>query len=270
MAYYISGDTITNDISTIQYFSKDYYNKYIKNFIKNKNFYNSLNISPLIFITRVDYLNYFYTEIVKNLNNKFVLITHYGDDVAGLNKNILHHPLLIKWYGQNMKVISNKTCGLPIGLTNNFWNITNINTIKQNLSNPKEKLLYLNFTLTSQENRPKIMDSLNKKGFMRNETLEWNKYIIDLSKHKFCISPQGNGKDCHRTWECLYLGVIPIVEKSTEMSFFEDLPILFVDSYDEISIEFLNEKYKNFKNKSFNLEKLSIKYWRNKIYSHFT
>ena len=59
----------------------------------------------------------------------------------------------------------------------------------------------------------------------------------DLSKHKFCISPPGNGVDCHRTWECLYLGVIPIVEKSPHMSYFDDLPILFVDNYDNISVD---------------------------------
>ena len=39
------------------------------------------------------------------------------------------------------------------------------------------------------------MDSLLHKGFKRNETLDWEHYIEDLSRHKFCISPTGNGVD---------------------------------------------------------------------------
>ena len=98
---------------------------------------------------------------------------------------------------------------------------------------------------------------------------EWVNYIEKLSRHKFCISPRGNGVDCHRIWECLYLGVIPIVEKSPHMSYFHDLPILFVDSYDVISIEYLNQIYNYFQHKSFNMEKLSLSYWNRKIMGHF-
>ena len=35
-----------------------------------------------------------------------------------------------------------------------------------------------------------------------------------LSNSKFVISPPGNGIDCHRTWESMFLGAIPIVKKS--------------------------------------------------------
>ena len=31
-------------------------------------------------------------------------------------------------------------------------------------------------------------------------------------KYRFGVSPRGNGLDCHRTWEMLYFGMIPIVE----------------------------------------------------------
>ena len=44
--------------------------------------------------------------------------------------------------------------------------------------------------------------------------------MSELSSYKFALSPEGNGIDCHRTWECLYLGVIPIVKKSVALSFF--------------------------------------------------
>ena len=208
-----------------------------------------------------------------SLNTKFVLITHYGDMEAGLHHKILHHPLLIKWYGQNMRIISDKTLPIPIGLENSYWKSTNMHTniltIKQHSSNSKEKLLYLNFSLSTNPNRSKIMNILLQNGFKKNNKLDWVHYIEDLSTHKFCISPKGNGVDSHRTWECLYLGVIPIIEKSNHMSYFRDLPILFVDSYDVISIEYLNQIYNVFQHKSFNMEKLSLSYWNRKIMGHF-
>jgi len=272
MNNYISGDTITSHISTIQFFPNDYFNKYIKNFTVNNNLIHSIKnnkTSPVIFITKIEYLDNFYNEIVKSLNTKFVLITHYGDKEAGLHNEILNHPLLIKWYGQNMRVISDKTIPIPIGLENNYWKRTNIHTIKQHSSNLKIKLLYLNFSLHTYPNRSKIMNILLQNGFNENKKLDWDNYIEKLSRHKFCISPRGNGVDCHRIWECLYLGVIPIVEKSPHMSYFHDLPILFVDSYNDICIEYLNQIYKDFQNKSFNMDKLSLSYWNRKIRGHF-
>lgn len=272
---YISGDLITTEISTLQFFPIKYFNKYIKNFTSNnnlinKNINNKINKNiPLIFITKIDYLDDFYNEIVTSLNTKFVLITHYGDKEVGLHNKILRHPLLIKWYGQNMRIISDKTLPIPIGLENNYWKRTNILTIKQHFSNSKEKLLYLNFSLNTNPKRSKIMNILLQNGFNKNKKLDWGSYIKDLSKHKFCISPEGNGIDCHRTWECLYLGVIPIIEKSDHMVYFSDLPILFVDSYHIISIEYLNQKYVEFQNKSFNMDKLSLSYWNRKIKGHF-
>ena len=269
---YISGDTILNDISLIQFFPIEYFNKYIKNFVANNNLItykkNENKNSPLIFITKIEYLDNFYNQIVKSLNTKFVLITHYGDKEAGLHNKILKHPLLIKWYGQNMRIISDKTLPIPIGLENNYWKRTNIHIIEQHSSNSKIKLLYLNFSITNP-NRSKIMNILLQNGFNKNKKLDWDYYIEDLSRHKFCISPKGNGIDCHRTWECLYLGVIPIVEKSPHMCYFHDLPILFVDSYNDISVQYLNQIYENFKHKSFNMDKLSLSYWNRKIREHF-
>lgn len=274
MTYYISGDTITNDISTIQYFPTYYFNKYINKFTTKNNLIHSMKdintISPLIFITKIECLEDFYNEIVTSLNTQFVLITHYGDKEAGLHDKILHHPLLIKWYGQNMRVISDKTSPIPLGLENQYWKRTNILTIQQCRENSKEKLLYLNFSLRTNRNRFNIMNILLQKGFQQNKPLDWDSYIEDVSRHKFCISPKGNGVDCHRTWECLYLGVIPIVEKSPHMSYFCDLPILFVDSYDDISIDYLNQVYQHFQQRSFNMEKLSLSYWNRKIRGHFS
>jgi hypothetical protein len=64
--------------------------------------------------------------------------------------------------------------------------------------------------------------------------LNSRKYRQLLNSYGFVASPPGNGIDCHRTWEALYLGVVPILKKSIFYSFFPDLPAIFVDDWKEI------------------------------------
>lgn len=272
---YISGDSITSEISTLQFFPTEYFNKYIRYFTSRNRLLNCseqlnlLKTEPLIIITKIEYLDDLYKSILCSLDKKFVLITHYGAKTAVKHRDILNHPFLIKWYGQNMSIISNKTMSIPLGLENSYWKRTNTVAIQKYSANAKSKLLYLNFSLRTNSQRVLIMNSLLNKGFSKNEQLSWNEYIEDLSMYKFCISPEGMGRDCRRMWECLYLGVIPIVQKSTEMSQFTDLPILFVDNYDVISKKYLEKKYNEIKSREFNLEKLSINYWRSEIWGYF-
>lgn len=55
-----------------------------------------------------------------------------------------------------------------------------------------------------------------------------------VRRSNFVLSPPGNGPDCHRTWEALYLGAIPIV-KSAYWPFKNfDLPVVTVDSWDRL------------------------------------
>jgi len=270
---YISGETI-NNICDVSIYKRDYLNSYpgIKNYCRkiiyigeNNNIQEIINNSKTFFI-KVDWIDYFIYVIMPLIKNPFILVTHNGDNMSGEHNIILNNNLLVKWYGQNMNVITTKTECLPIGLENQIWNRTNFTIIDNFKSNTKSKLLYLNFNLNTNPNRNHIMNKLLSNNFKKNDNKNWNEYMQELSEYKFAISPQGNGVDCHRTWECLYLGVIPIITKSCCMSFFKELPILFVDNYDCITEEYLLKEYKIFQNKTFNLEKLDINYWKNKLF----
>ena len=275
MNTYVYGDKIC-ELTNIQFFPRDYYNTYISNYniANNINYMREavnknklINIKNPIIITKIEYLDYIY-QIINNLKIPFILITHYGGLSAG-NHKIKDHPLLIKWYGQNMSVISQKTEAIPLGLENPHWKRTDINFINENKNNNKTELLYINLSTDTHNSRPGIVNTLTKKKFTINKKVDWYTYIKELSSHKFCISPRGSGVDCHRTWECLYLGVIPIVEKSIQMNYFHDLPILFVDDYNIIDVEYLNKMYDSFTNNTFNLDKLNINYWKEKINHDF-
>ena len=53
-------------------------------------------------------------------------------------------------------------------------------------------------------------------------------------RSKFVISPPGNGPDCHRTWEALYLGATPIVISESWPFNHLALPVLIINSWDEL------------------------------------
>lgn len=88
------------------------------------------------------------------------------------------------------------------------------------------------------------------------------------AKFAFSISPHGNGLDCHRTWEDLILGCIVIVKTSPLDPLYEELPVVIVNDWSEITEEnlaFWLAKYSDaFTNPSYR-EKLSAAYWLKKV-----
>jgi hypothetical protein len=55
-----------------------------------------------------------------------------------------------------------------------------------------------------------------------------------LLSTKFIVSPPGNGADCHRTWEDIYLGAVPIVLREYWPFEHLSLPVLIVNTWEEI------------------------------------
>jgi hypothetical protein len=55
-----------------------------------------------------------------------------------------------------------------------------------------------------------------------------------LLRSKFVLSPPGNGPDCHRTWEALYLGATPIVLRNSWPFLNHDVPVLVVENWSHL------------------------------------
>lgn len=97
----------------------------------------------------------------------------------------------------------------------------------------------------------------------------FEKYYEDLANSAYCFSPRGAGIDCHRTWEAMYLGCIPIVRRHKELEPFVEigLPILMVDDWEEVTEDLLNKKmagmYDKFRTAG---EKLTFNYWNERIF----
>ena len=86
-----------------------------------------------------------------------------------------------------------------------------------------------------------------------------------MIEYSFILSPFGVGMDCHRTWEALSLGCIPIICAPDFKKMFEDLPVLIINDWNEINEILLNNTLNTFKEKNFNYDILTLEYWKNKI-----
>ena len=128
--------------------------------------------------------------------------------------------------------------------------------------------IYVNFSKNSDRFKQRI-NSLNiiPKNLMviNNEFTPRTNNWKQTSEYTFVLSPFGIGMDCHRTWEALCLGCIPVVCAPDFKDLFEDLPVLIVNQWSEIDQTLLLNTICKFKQQKFNYDKLSLKYWTNQM-----
>lgn len=201
---------------------------------------------------KIDYVHNFFKL---KQERPYVLFTHNGDlPVDNSYLKYLDNPYLVKWYGQNIMTNHPKLQSIPIGIANEIWPHGNEDIFKTviNQNNVKEQLIYVNFDIKTNKNeRNYCISELIKKGLEMQPRLSFDKYLEKISKSYFIVSPNGNGVDCHKIWESLYLKTIPIVTKSININFYRNLPIIIIDNWSEfdlknLSIDLYNKIWDNF------------------------
>ena len=174
---------------------------------------------PKIFI-ETHRLGILFRELQNFPDKKCIIIAHNSDATYGkelfdnLPKNVE------KIWCQNYNYIeTDRIKSLPIGLERVRWfpeqKKQEILYKKMDDEIERTELVYMNFNPSTNPIRQQIFDSLKGKDFINIEMVgnggDYENYINNLKKHKFVISPPGNGIDCHRNWEAIYCGCIPIV-----------------------------------------------------------
>jgi hypothetical protein len=217
---------------------------------------------------KTDYLKTLFLKI-KDHTNRYTLISHNSDYPITKGLYQLKSLCIKKWFAQNVDYYNSELIPLPIGLENDSGpskgSFTDYNVFG-NIQDCKEKFdtVYCNFNLDNNSIRKEVLYILNKNGVVFwEERKKYSEYCESMAKYMFVASPRGNGIDCHRTWEALYFGCIPIVEKHFMYDRFYGLPIIQVDDWNIVNKEFLYNK----KNKSISgeFESLTMSYWRKKI-----
>lgn len=261
---YISGDSF-------RAFSDFVYDEISKDVNPQK-----VQTGSVIFV-KTDYVEEFFAEIHPLINNRYILVTHNSDYSAPRNcASYLDDDKLIVWFGQNVTYNHPKLHPIPIGIANKCWGHGNTKIIQeiQEATKGSERsiLLYMNFAIgTYFEERNKVAALFSPMPYCSvSSPKEFAAYLVDLSETKFVLSPRGNGLDCHRTWESLLMGAIPIVRTSSIDSLYEDLPVIIIEDWETINEEFLEKRFEEMKNIHFNLDKMYINYWYALIESYKT
>jgi glycosyltransferase involved in cell wall biosynthesis len=110
----------------------------------------------------------------------------------------------------------------------------------------------------SPPNRKSILNTLQQHN-IHNMSLSPHVYFSKLSEYKFVISPEGNGMDCHRHYEALMAGCIPIIEDRPNIrEKYKGCPILFTKNYSEITETYLSEQYEKMSKATYNFSRLIL------------
>ncbi|MEC7838630.1 MAG: hypothetical protein VX777_01170 [Chlamydiota bacterium] len=229
-----------------------------------------------VVFVKTDYLKYYFKSVHKKIKANYILVTHNSDD--GVNAKFSHYikdDKILAWFCQNLETSSHKKLHpIPIGIANKCWahgNVDKIKSIESEMGKMSRNiLLYMNFALnTNLKERKAVADLFKDTSFcVKASPKEYSAYLTDLAQSKFVLSPRGNGLDCHRTWEALLMGAIPIVKSSTLDPMFKNMPVLIVNDWSEINEDFLNRSYEKMQNTSYDNEKIYFQYWWKLIESY--
>lgn len=174
-----------------------------------------------------------------HLDFPFTVITHNSDEAIDERfRQFIDHPLVEKWYGQNINLKHHKLESVPIGLANPKWAHGNPDAVSKVIreSQPatyrKTSPVYVNFDIGT--NPQERLSCLEETGLQNADTVDFPTYLNAMSESYFAVSPNGNGIDCHKHWEALYLKTIPIVTKSVNMDFYKDMPFLVLNDWSEL------------------------------------
>lgn len=235
---------------------------------------------------KTDYLRQCFCRLVSRRNCNFVLVVHDSDypvDSAAMSGCPFN---VRRVYALNAACSHSKLQGIPLGLTN-FPHISGsrigdpavlaevINKVKAGFHSRRLVVTGGWSMLTNKLARHSAY-TISKKwpevtvlpcgDTPDRHVIERRTWLEQLASHYYVVSPPGNGVDCCRHWEAMYVGTIPIVLRSKTLSFFSDLPMLQVNSYADVTIELLRsslpEMHRRFAEAG---HKLYMSYWKKMI-----
>lgn len=219
-----------------------------------------------------NYLDFFTKKIHPKIKNPYVLITHNSlQGAPGEYINLLNDQKIIAWFGKNISISNHpKLFAIPLGITNKHWRMEDPTALDRAISLApsliKKNLLYMNFNPSTNNDRSYVETLFQDKSFcFKSPRKPLFDYLIDLGESKFVLSPEGAGTDCHRTWEALLMGSIPVVKHSTIDELFKDLPVLLINDWKEVTEELLERKWLEMKKPPYQIERIYAKYWLDKI-----
>ncbi len=201
---------------------------------------------------RICDLDTFVKVALPTISKPFLLVTTDGDVSVPSElrsetvEALTAHPLLVSWYSQNCDGSHPKIRPFPIGIDlHTPRNDTTPSRLVRLLHElgasaaPVEKRplkVFCDLNLSWLKERRKMVDSLRDCEHVEfavsrvSQHAIWKRY----ARYPLVLSAGGNGLDCHRTWELLYLGCIVVTKTSPLDPLYEGLPVVIVDDWPQV------------------------------------
>ena len=238
-----------------------------------------------VFFCKTDYLLELFDSL-KHHDVPSVLISGNSDYSMVDDLVSLAPDCIVKWFAQCVNTNNLMVKALPYGLENTENCILEghgqgwiharerILAAQYPLKRPFSRDLYANFSLTTHPIRlevKRICESLPyvttriTYNYMEMNNNPYQQYVSEILDHKMTVCPRGNAAaETHRFWEVLYMGRVPIIKINKGNSFFTELPVVVLESWEQLNdLAFLHSEYENVKNNS--KEMLKMSYWENLI-----
>ena len=243
----------------------------------NEWFYNHSHIPELMFAEADEISGPNFPEacrnwVEKNRWNKPQLVIHNGDRTPTASALKLLSSTFDHIYAVNVVDSVGGVTAIPIGLENAHLRKNGVvkrfeKARKAAATNPRARLRNIGASFNTRTNskvRDPALQSLLDAGIeFEQPSKRPSSYIKWVQSTKFIISPPGNGYDCHRTWEAIYLGAVPVVlEGSLHPNLVRAAPVLAVHSYGQFaatSAESLEAKFLEISNQDQGASQMA--YW---------
>jgi len=235
-----------------------------------------------------DALGLFAEHILGSIDKPFVLLSGDSDlpvteDLPGFTQ-VVAHPHLKAWFGQNMVARGDKLLPLPIGLDyHTAWEMVGYleastispmrqeSWLKATIAASKDwanrvPRAYCNWQFTPYGERVECLERVDREAcYFEPQRIARQQSWRNQSAFMFTLSPAGLGMDCHRTWEGLLLGAIPIVRRNAIAPVYAGLPVLMVEDWAEVTPAFLHYWAGRLGEQTFDFNPLLLRYWQDRI-----
>jgi hypothetical protein len=259
----------------------------MKDLIQTNRFCNELHDGEKIIFCKRDYIHSEF-EMISKKKNKVILIIgnsdfSFTDSELSLCPSNVHHIFVSNTTCNNEKVTP-----IPIGVENQyeclrkghgiinhhiFQKLDYLNGIKKVDVEKNEDKVFASFNVSTNYGlrnplRNYVMN--NQNCFFYFDANNYENFVKNAKKHLVTLSPRGNGIECIRTYELLYLDEIPLVFGNKQEysaiynKIYKNLPIIFFDNYEDVTdIPKIKKEIKNFS--LYGKELLDFSYWRDLI-----
>lgn len=264
--YYKSGirnfegnkNTLTADTLLINY-----------NLIKGNDLLKNKNIEKIkdgdIVQCQVEYLEFFYKEVLQKIDKKIVLFTsqqHYPQiNRSELTDIILRSDKILLWVSQNPIYSGNKKyMGFPYGFSQ--FNVGRFYNYLRGIKIEKTReLSNMNCAVHSHLPEEHIRKKYQLFGEKSGKKLEYEDYLDIIASSKFVFSPSGDRNDCHRHYEIIALDGLPI----SDIRYYDIFGKNMIYSNGEEMVKMLENNKCNFNYFKPNKDLITIEYWIEKI-----